>query len=291
MYVRLCLTALISSFIFPYFLSHITVPHSIASSIYIYPVTQFDLIGSSYSPTPFPATGTDANSMCLNNQRMVLRSSSAPSASQSQRRESSAGEMISSAVAATMAAASAPASVPMVSTNRPVVLGGNGSGHVTSAGVEVSGPATATSRVSISNEDNVLLDPEVLTDFTTQALVLTVLATMVKFTTDENEARILYEYLAEASVVFPKVFPVIHSLLDGKITNVLAISYDQIILSAVQCIIKNMIACCEDQQQQQLHYYLQSECPVRGGQGIVWIGGVRIISWNTRRFYLNAILP
>ncbi|XP_022666414.1 neurofibromin-like isoform X2 [Varroa destructor] len=206
--------------------------------------------------------GTDANSMCLNNQRMVLRSSSAPSTSQSQRRESSAGEMVSSSAVATIAAASAPPLVPVVTTSsRPGVLSGgpgNGPGHVSSAGVDVSGPATATSRVSISNEDNVLLDPEVLTDFTTQALVLTVLATMVKFTTDENEARILYEYLAEASVVFPKVFPVIHSLLDGKITNVLAISYDQIILSAVQCIIKNMIACCEDQQQQQLHYYLQT---------------------------------
>lgn len=194
---------------------------------------------------------------------MVLRSSSAPSTSQSQRRESSAGEMVSSSAVATIAAASAPPLVPVVTTSsRPGVLSGgpgNGPGHVSSAGVDVSGPATATSRVSISNEDNVLLDPEVLTDFTTQALVLTVLATMVKFTTDENEARILYEYLAEASVVFPKVFPVIHSLLDGKITNVLAISYDQIILSAVQCIIKNMIACCEDQQQQQLHYYLQSK--------------------------------
>ena len=33
-------------------------------------------------------------------------------------------------------------------------------------------------------------------------------ATLVRNTTDENEARILYEYLAEASVVFPKVFPV-----------------------------------------------------------------------------------
>ena len=31
------------------------------------------------------------------------------------------------------------------------------------------------SRVSVSNEDNVLLDPEVLTDFPTQALVLTIL--------------------------------------------------------------------------------------------------------------------
>ena len=31
------------------------------------------------------------------------------------------------------------------------------------------------------------------------------MATLVKYTTDENEVRILYEYLAEASVVFPKV--------------------------------------------------------------------------------------
>ena len=38
-----------------------------------------------------------------------------------------------------------------------------------------------------------------------KVLVLTVLATLVKYTTDENEVRILYEYLAEASVVFPKV--------------------------------------------------------------------------------------
>ena len=36
-------------------------------------------------------------------------------------------------------------------------------------------------------------------------MVLTVLATLVKYTTDETEVRILYEYLAEASVVFPKV--------------------------------------------------------------------------------------
>jgi neurofibromin 1 len=44
-------------------------------------------------------------------------------------------------------------------------------------------------------------------------LVLTVMATLVKYTTNESEVRILYEYLAEASIVFPKVFPVIHSLL------------------------------------------------------------------------------
>lgn len=63
-------------------------------------------------------------------------------------------------------------------------------------------------RISVSNESNILLDPEVLTEYSTQALVLTVLATLVKYTTDENEMRVLYEYLAEASVVFPRVFPV-----------------------------------------------------------------------------------
>merc|ERR550534_2799917 len=89
-------------------------------------------------------------------------------------------------------------------------------------------------RSSVSNEHNVLLDPEVLTDYPTQTLVLTVLATLVRNTTDENEARILYEYLAEASVVFPKVFPVIHSLLDAKIISVLSLCHDQAILNAVQ---------------------------------------------------------
>jgi neurofibromin 1 len=60
----------------------------------------------------------------------------------------------------------------------------------------------------VSNENNVLLDPEVVMDTQTQALLLTVLATLVKYTTDEAEMRVLYDYLSEASVVFPKVFPV-----------------------------------------------------------------------------------
>ncbi|KAL3856417.1 hypothetical protein ACJMK2_011181 [Sinanodonta woodiana] len=117
-------------------------------------------------------------------------------------------------------------------------------------------PPSRSGRGSVSNENNVLLDPEVLTDYPTQVLVLTVLATLVRNTTDENEARILYEYLAEASVVFPKVFPVIHSLLDAKINNVLNLCHDQAILNAVQSIIQNMIA-CEDTSSQQLSY-LQS---------------------------------
>lgn len=65
-----------------------------------------------------------------------------------------------------------------------------------------------SARVSVSNENNVLLDPDVLTDYMTQCLVMTVLATLVRYSTDEEETRTLYEYLAEASVVFPKVFPV-----------------------------------------------------------------------------------
>uniref|UniRef100_T1J6E5 Neurofibromin n=1 Tax=Strigamia maritima TaxID=126957 RepID=T1J6E5_STRMM len=112
-------------------------------------------------------------------------------------------------------------------------------------------------RISVSNENNVLLDPEVLTDFPTQALLLTVLATLVRFTTDENETRILYEYLAEGSVVFPRVFPVIHGLLDSRIQSVLSLCHDQVILNAIQNIIQNMIVNCEDSSQQQLHY-LQS---------------------------------
>lgn len=61
----------------------------------------------------------------------------------------------------------------------------------------------------MSNETNVLLDPLVLTEDSTQTLVITMLATLVKYSTNENETRILYEYLAEATVVFPKIFPVV----------------------------------------------------------------------------------
>jgi neurofibromin 1 len=64
-------------------------------------------------------------------------------------------------------------------------------------------------RASVSSENNVLLDPDVITDFTIQALTLTVLATLVKNSSDEGELRVLYEYLAEASVVFPRVFPIV----------------------------------------------------------------------------------
>ncbi|CAH8839135.1 unnamed protein product [Trichobilharzia szidati] len=102
----------------------------------------------------------------------------------------------------------------------------------------------------------VLLDPSILTDEATQALTIAVLTTLVRYTTDENESRVLYEFLADASMVFPRVFPVIHSLLDSKINYVLTHCHDQKILSAVQSIIQNMISSGETSVQQ-LHY-LQS---------------------------------
>lgn len=50
--------------------------------------------------------------------------------------------------------------------------------------------------------------------------------------------------------------PISHTLLDAKITNVLSLCHDQVILNAVQNIIQNMIT-LEDGSQQQPHY-LQS---------------------------------
>uniref|UniRef100_H3BYU9 Neurofibromin n=1 Tax=Tetraodon nigroviridis TaxID=99883 RepID=H3BYU9_TETNG len=95
-------------------------------------------------------------------------------------------------------------------------------------------------KVSVS-ESNVLLDEEVLTDPKIQALLLTVLATQVKYSTDDFDQRILYEYLAEASVVFPKVFPVVHNLLDSKINTVLSMCQDTNLLNPVHGIVQSVV--------------------------------------------------
>ncbi|CAF1008873.1 unnamed protein product [Rotaria sordida] len=99
-----------------------------------------------------------------------------------------------------------------------------------------------------------------ISNTSTQALFLTVLATLVRNTSDENEMRIIYEYLSESNIVFPKVFPVIHNLLDAKINSVLSLSHDESILASVQSIIYQMIACSSgnDVSQQQQLSYLQS---------------------------------
>ncbi|XP_061682384.1 neurofibromin isoform X4 [Syngnathoides biaculeatus] len=111
-------------------------------------------------------------------------------------------------------------------------------------------------KVSVS-ESNVLLDEEVLTDPKIQALLLTVLATQVKYTTDDFDQRILYEYLAEASVVFPKVFPVVHNLLDSKINTVLSMCQDTNLLNPVHGIVQSVVFHEESPPQYQPSY-LQS---------------------------------
>lgn len=111
-------------------------------------------------------------------------------------------------------------------------------------------------KVSVS-ESNVLLDEEVLTDPKIQALLLTVLATLVKYTTDEFDQRILYEYLAEASVVFPKVFPVVHNLLDSKINTLLSLCQDPNLLNPIHGIVQSVVYYEESPPQYQTSY-LQS---------------------------------
>nr|XP_055063905.1 neurofibromin isoform X2 [Misgurnus anguillicaudatus] len=108
-------------------------------------------------------------------------------------------------------------------------------------------------RVSVS-ESNVLLNEEVLTDPKIQALLLTVLATQVKNTSDEFEQRILYEFLAEATVVFPKVFPVVHNLLDSKINTLLSLCQDPNLLDPVHGIVQSVVYHEESPPQYQASY-------------------------------------
>ncbi|XP_038058629.1 neurofibromin-like isoform X2 [Patiria miniata] len=123
----------------------------------------------------------------------------------------------------------------------------------TSSGNIVVPRARKERKVSTPSE-NVLLDEEVLTDPLIQALLLTVLATLVR-NLNEAEAGILYEYLAEASQVFPQVFPIVHVLLDSKIVSILKSCHNQTTLSAVQSIVQNTLA--SEEMAQQHTTYLQ----------------------------------
>ena len=79
--------------------------------------------------------------------------------------------------------------------------------------------------------------------------------------------------------MFPKVFPVIHSLLDAKITNVLSLCHDKTILAAVQSIIENMIACEDEKSQQQLHF-LQVRLFLTAVLGITLSSSSRPLFWK-----------
>ncbi|CAF4452052.1 unnamed protein product, partial [Rotaria sp. Silwood2] len=74
-------------------------------------------------------------------------------------------------------------------------------------------------------------------------------------TFDENEIRIIYEYLMEANVVFSKVLPLIQCLLNAKKNSALSLSHNESILALAQSIIYQMRACSsvdDTSQQQQL---------------------------------------
>uniref|UniRef100_H2ZA29 Uncharacterized protein n=1 Tax=Ciona savignyi TaxID=51511 RepID=H2ZA29_CIOSA len=92
---------------------------------------------------------------------------------------------------------------------------------------------------------NVLLDDEML-DQKYQALLLTQLASQVCHSPNKSDVQIVYEYLAEASSIFPAVFPIVHSLLDQKINSVLNYCEDPVILSHVQIIVHNALLCQDD---------------------------------------------
>ncbi|XP_020613799.1 neurofibromin-like [Orbicella faveolata] len=89
---------------------------------------------------------------------------------------------------------------------------------------------------------NMLLDPGIVNDTQTQALLLTTLAILLEHITGDVESRYLYEVLAEASLVFPGVFPVIYNLLDSDLSIVLGHSDDVATLKAIQTIVHSMSA-------------------------------------------------
>jgi len=91
-----------------------------------------------------------------------------------------------------------------------------------------------------THECSVLLDPEVL-DHKSQALLLTMMATQVKYSRNYSDVKVLYQYLAEASIIFPNIFPIVHGLLDHKINNVLQHCDDPTVSSHVQIIVQNAL--------------------------------------------------
>ncbi|XP_046839575.1 neurofibromin-like isoform X2 [Xenia sp. Carnegie-2017] len=90
--------------------------------------------------------------------------------------------------------------------------------------------------------ENRLLDPGVVNDFQTQALLLTLLSTLVRHTKDDALEKFLFEVLAEASLVFPKVFPVIYTLISSKLAMVLGHSQDVECLQAIQTIMQSTVS-------------------------------------------------
>nr|CAB3264303.1 neurofibromin [Phallusia mammillata] len=105
--------------------------------------------------------------------------------------------------------------------------------HVTSSSMRSS-----RRKHSAESTTNALFGEDLL-DQKAQALLITMLATQVKHSAKNSDVHVLFEYLAEASIIFPTVFPIVHSLLDHKINNILNQCEDTVILTHVQTIVHN----------------------------------------------------
>jgi len=107
-----------------------------------------------------------------------------------------------------------------------------------------SSRTNSTSSFNKLNEEpiaNSLFFNEDILDKKLQALLLTLLATQVKYSRNFSDVKILYEYLAEASLIFPDMFPIVHGLLDHKVNNVLQHCEDPIVSKHVQFIVHNSL--------------------------------------------------
>ncbi|XP_075255277.1 uncharacterized protein LOC142347998 [Convolutriloba macropyga] len=87
-----------------------------------------------------------------------------------------------------------------------------------------------------------LFSETALPEYNDKLLLLTILATMLRNTADENEYKVLFEYLAEASLVFPRIFPLVYTLIDQKMSSTLTQSVDIDLINAAQSIVYNIFA-------------------------------------------------
>lgn len=101
---------------------------------------------------------------------------------------------------------------------------------------------------------NLLLDPQVLSNERSQVLLIVLLATIVDHTMDDFEAKTLYEVLAEASILYPEVFPIVFSILNRKLSNVISHSDDADTLKAAQTIVHSTSSIPTDKPTIKLQY-------------------------------------
>jgi len=105
-----------------------------------------------------------------------------------------------------------------------------------------------------SGSFNLLLNPEVLYNENIRALLVVLLATVVDHSMDDFEMRILFQLLAEASILYTEILPIAYSILNRKICNVLSHSEDTDTLTSVQTIVQSTTALPTDKPTIKLQY-------------------------------------